>query len=193
MKTIFILLVFSILGNTSLKAQEVGDFISCHFEDSKPYYARVLSVKDDIIEVTFVHSSSIYKFTKGLFFKDLDVGRNDAYKGEVVSNIGGKFGKGTPIYYCVINRKEEISASNRCKSKVAILEFDDGKQYVATTDTTNDSANEYTILHSGKKYKIDINTKEILSSDGTYKAGKILNKMTCTNYSNAPYKPIFYP
>lgn len=192
MKTYFSLIILLVVSMI-VKAQEVGDFISCHFEEPKPYYARVLSVKDDIIEVTFLHSSSKYKFTKGAFFKDLGVGRNDAYKGEVVSNIGGKFGEGTPIYYCVINRKEEISASNRCKSKVAILEFDDGKKYIATTDTTNDSANEYTILHSGKKYKIDINTKEILSSDGTYKAGKILNKMTCTNYSNTPYKPVFYP
>ena len=187
MKTIVTILLSIFFAGNSIKAQNVGDFISCHFTaPAKPYYARVLSVENDIIQVTFVHSNSIYKFTKGSFYKDLGSSRNNAYLGSVISNIGGIYGEGTPIYYCVMNRKEPITTLNRCVSRVAILEFNDGKQYVAKTEMVNQSVNEYTILHTGKIYNVDVNTRKILSSDGTYNKGTFLKKMTCTNYSNIP-------
>lgn len=185
MKTYFILIVLAIFGNTTLKAQMAGDFVIAMFDASNTvYYARVTAVENDIITANFVHSNSVYKFTKGEKFKRLnfesDLANN--YKGEVKSNVGGKFGSGSAIYYSVASPTNPITESEKCNNELAILEFNDGKKFIAYSKILDQNTYEFQIMHSEKTYKIDLNTKKILFSDGTYKAGGFLKSMYCTSY-----------
>lgn len=185
MKTFFILFTFASFANTSLNAQKQGDFVMAIFDASPTvYYARVISVENDIVTANFVHSNSVYKFTKGEKFTRPNVESDLAndYKGEVISNIGGKFGKGSAIYYSIASPTKEITTSTPCENELAILEFEDGKTFLAYSNILNESIYKLIILHSDKTYQVDINSKKILSSDGTYKAGRYVKNIYCTNY-----------
>jgi len=190
MKSYFFLIVFALFANTSLKAQIAGDFILAKFDPTdKTYFAKILSVEDGILNVRFLHSSSLYKFTYGTFHKKMNNG-NKSYKGKVISNVGGIYGKDNAIYHALISRTNLYTGSTPCVNPTVILEFSDGKEYLATFTKIDENIYSFIIAHSGKNYKINLSSKEILSSDGTYKAGGFLKNMYCTDFSDKPQEII---
>lgn len=190
MKTYFFVIVLVFFASITVQAQKTGDFIIATFEPSlKDYYARILSVKNDTVKANFVHSNSTYVYTVGELHKKSNKGRNDMYKGKVLSNVGGIYEKDTNIYTTVVSPTFAITAANTCENRAAILEYQDGKTFLASSKRIDDTTYEFIIRHSLKNYKVDVNTKLIKSSDGSYIAGGKLKSMYCTNYVAFPNLP----
>lgn len=183
MKTYFILIAIALFANSTLKAQKSGDIIVAMFEPSNTlYYARVLSSENNILSVNFVHSNSAYKISKGIWSKFVKNNTINNYKSEVISNSGGKYESGTVVYYSIASPIGEIGKENSCDSEGAILEFKDGKRFLAGVEKIEGPNYTFNVAHSQKEYIININTKEILKSDGSYPKGEFLRKILCTDY-----------